>query len=77
MPNRISEAILTEVMTREDKLALGSHPTATLAQLAPGEPLPFMAIESDGAAFPQVTEARLEAFLLRAERLHERMSGVR
>jgi predicted nucleotide-binding protein (sugar kinase/HSP70/actin superfamily) len=77
MPNRISEAILTEVMTREDKLALSSHATAALAQLAPGEPLPFMAIESDGAAFPQVTEARLEAFLLRAERLHARMSGVR
>jgi predicted CoA-substrate-specific enzyme activase len=74
MPNRISEAILTEVMTREGKLALGDHPTSALARLAPGEPLPFMAIESDGAAFPQVTQARLEAFLLRAERLHERMS---
>jgi predicted nucleotide-binding protein (sugar kinase/HSP70/actin superfamily) len=74
MPNRISEAILSEVMTREGKLALGSHPSAGLERLMPGEPLPFMAIESDGSAFPQVTEARLEAFLLRAERLHERMS---
>jgi predicted CoA-substrate-specific enzyme activase len=75
MPNRISEAILSEVMTREGKLALSSRPSAVLEQLAPGEPLPFMAIESDGAAFPQVTEARLEAFLLRAERLHKRMSS--
>lgn len=77
MPNRISEAILTEVMTCEDKLATTPHPSPALAVLEPGEPLPFMAIESDGAAFPQVTEARLEAFLLRAQRLHERCSGSR
>ena len=77
MPNRISEAILGEAMTREGKLALKGCPAPALANLTPGEPLPFMAIESDGAAFPQVTEARLEAFLLRAGRLHERMSSNR
>ncbi len=77
MPNRISEAILSEAMTREGKLAVSAHPSPALAWLKPEEPLPFMAIESDGAAFPQVTEARLEAFLLRARRLHERCASRR
>jgi predicted nucleotide-binding protein (sugar kinase/HSP70/actin superfamily) len=54
MPNRLSEAILTEVMK-----------------------LPFLAIESDGLPFPQQTEAKLEAFCLRAARLHRHMRGAR
>jgi predicted CoA-substrate-specific enzyme activase len=77
MPNRISEAILSEVMTREGKAAANGHLDPALNCLTPGEPLPFMAIETDGAAFPQVTEARLEAFLLRARRLHEKISSNR
>jgi len=32
--------------------------------------LPFLAIESDGNRFPQIITAKLEAFLLQAERLH-------
>ncbi|MDJ0780452.1 MAG: acyl-CoA dehydratase activase [Desulfosarcinaceae bacterium] len=76
MPNRISEAILSEVMTSAQKRALNGHGSPRIDQLAPEEPLPFMAIESDGAAFPQVTEARLEAFLLRARRLHERLLSI-
>ena len=35
--------------------------------------LPFLAIESDGRPFPQIIEAKLETFLLRAIRLHHRM----
>jgi hypothetical protein len=35
--------------------------------------LPFLAIETDGNAFPQIIEARLEAFSLQAKRLHEKM----
>jgi hypothetical protein len=32
-----------------------------------------LAIETDGSAFPQLITAKLEAFMLRAERLHQRM----
>ncbi|MBF0398692.1 MAG: activase, partial [Desulfobacterales bacterium] len=32
---------------------------------------PFIAIETDGSPFPQLTNAKLEAFCLRAERLHK------
>jgi predicted nucleotide-binding protein (sugar kinase/HSP70/actin superfamily) len=40
------------------------------------QPLPFLAIESDGTPFPQLIAARLEAFLLQARRVHrERLRG--
>jgi hypothetical protein len=37
--------------------------------------LPFLAIESDGNRFPQIITAKLEAFLLQAERLHAELQG--
>jgi len=73
MPNRLSEAILNEVMNREDKLATDPGNTHLRAVLAEVDDLPFLAIESDGSPFPQVITAKLEAFCLRAERLHHRM----
>jgi hypothetical protein len=39
--------------------------------------LPFLAIESDGSPFPQVIAAKLEAFCLRAKRVHENMCAAR
>jgi predicted CoA-substrate-specific enzyme activase len=73
MPNRLSEAILVEAMKREDKLAGvpgDGHLRATLNDV---NDLPFLAIESDGSPFPQQIHAKLEAFCLRAGRLHQRM----
>jgi len=75
MPNRISEAILGEVMTAERKLAAAPDNRALRAVLAEIDELPFLAIESDGSPFPQLISAKLETFLLRAERLHQRMAG--
>ena len=74
MPNRLSEAILSKAMQRGDKLRLtpsGNHLQKTLASI---DELPFLAIESDGSPFPQLIHAKLEAFCLRAERLHEKMT---
>ncbi len=73
MPNRLSEAILSETMTRGDKLAADPRNRRLRAVLQDVEDLPFLAIESDGAPFPQLIHAKLEAFCLRARRLHERM----
>jgi predicted nucleotide-binding protein (sugar kinase/HSP70/actin superfamily) len=70
MPNRIAEAILSETMTARDKMATNpaaSHLHAILTEI---DSLPFLAIESDGSPFPQVITAKLETFMLRAERLH-------
>jgi predicted CoA-substrate-specific enzyme activase len=73
MPNRLSEAILSETMTAREKLATDPDNPALRAVLADVEDLPFLAIETDGSPFPQLITAKLETFLLRAERLHQRM----
>jgi len=77
MPNRLSEAILNEVMNREGKLAAAPKNRSLRAVLADIEDLPFLAIESDGSPFPQLINAKLETFCLRAERLHHRMLEVK
>ncbi|MCF8028037.1 MAG: hypothetical protein K9K81_06695, partial [Desulfobacteraceae bacterium] len=76
MPNRISESILSEVMTPGDKLGI-PHREKYLETVLDGmESLPFLAVESDGSPFPQLIEAKLEAFCLRARRLHDRMRAL-
>ena len=61
-------------MTRQDKLAADPRNRRLQAVLEDMDDLPFLAIESDGSPFPQLIHAKLEAFCLRAERLHARMS---
>jgi predicted nucleotide-binding protein (sugar kinase/HSP70/actin superfamily) len=73
MPNRMSEAILNETMNRADKFASAPKDMRLKSVLKDIEDLPFLAIESDGSPFPQVIHAKLEAFCLRAQRLHDRM----
>jgi predicted nucleotide-binding protein (sugar kinase/HSP70/actin superfamily) len=73
MPNRLSEAILNEIMTRQGKLATEPKNNQLRAVLSDIEDLPFLAIESDGSPFPQLIDAKLETFCLRAERLHNRL----
>ena len=75
MPNRLSEAILNEIMTREQKLATDPNNKQLKSTLTNIDDLPFLAIESDGSPFPQLINAKLETFCLRAERLHKRMIG--
>ena len=77
MPNRISEAILGEIMTAQKKLATDPANEKLRAMLAGVDDLPFLAIESDGSPFPQLIGAKLETFLLRAERFHRLMMAAR
>ncbi len=77
MPNRMSEAILSETMTRDAKLASEPGNPNLEAVLEEIPDLPFFAIESDGSPFPQLINAKLEAFCLRAERLHRKMAQFR
>jgi predicted nucleotide-binding protein (sugar kinase/HSP70/actin superfamily) len=73
MPNRISEAILSEAMTREVKLSGCGSENNLEKILATMDDLPFLAIESDGSPFPQLIEAKLEAFCQQSRRLHDQM----
>jgi predicted nucleotide-binding protein (sugar kinase/HSP70/actin superfamily) len=73
MPNRLSESILNEAMNSNDKLATDPHNSQLRTVLTDIDDLPFLAIESDGSPFPQLINAKLESFCLRAERLHQRI----
>jgi predicted nucleotide-binding protein (sugar kinase/HSP70/actin superfamily) len=73
MPNRLSEAILNETMNSNAKLATDPSNKQLRSILTDIEELPFLAVESDGSPFPQLIDAKLETFCLRAERLHERI----
>ena len=79
MPSRVAESILSEKFTTATKLNLimGKNGDSTIGKspILRGKErkLPFLAIETDGNPFPQIIEARLEAFTLQARRLHEQM----
>jgi predicted CoA-substrate-specific enzyme activase len=75
MPSRMSEAILSEKFTGREKKALlnGNGKGTFTEQVADERKFPFLAIETDGNAFPHITEARLEALCLQAERLNEQL----
>ncbi|MCC6697607.1 MAG: activase [Candidatus Hydrogenedentes bacterium] len=76
MPSRIAESILNQKLTTKEKRRLHGESNGIAASLLEGDRrLPFLAIETDGNAFPQIIEARLEAFCLQATRLHSAMRG--
>jgi len=77
MPNRMSEALLSEIMNRDGKLATDPNNKKLRSMLTDIDDLPFLAIESDGSPFPQLITAKLESFCLRAERLHNKMLETR
>jgi predicted CoA-substrate-specific enzyme activase len=73
MPNRIAEAILSREMGtgwQEMACRRGNHFSSRFKQI---ETLPFLSIESDGNPFPQIVDAKLEIFMLQAERLFAKM----
>ncbi|UCD32081.1 MAG: hypothetical protein JSV38_15190 [Desulfobacterales bacterium] len=76
MPNRVSEAILNETMNSKDKFAIDPNNEQLRSILTNIDDLPFLAIESDGSPFPQLIDAKIETFCLRAERLHHKMRGI-
>ena len=70
MHHRVSESIIKDKL-EEKKSHLYSDDETTGKVLKRFSSLPFLAIESDGSAFPQVIEARLEAFCLQVRRINE------
>ncbi len=75
MNSRMTEAVATPEMTVEGKeLAVrnaGGQGSDYSYLKASTDILPFISIECDGNPFSQIIQARLETFLLQADRLHE------
>lgn len=78
MPSRVAEAILKEKFRWSEK---NTHETGAQSGnsflLSEDRKFPFLAIETDGNPFPQIIEARLEAFCLQAERLHKEICSAK
>jgi predicted nucleotide-binding protein (sugar kinase/HSP70/actin superfamily) len=74
MPSRVAEAILKKEMNAEGKLRM-KIPFRNQALLREVPEFPFLAIETDGSPFPQLVEANLEAFVVQAKRVHEKMKA--
>ncbi|MFP4418552.1 MAG: acyl-CoA dehydratase activase-related protein, partial [Chitinispirillaceae bacterium] len=72
MPTRVTEAVMAVESTIERKKeitkAVDNHADDLVR-------LPFLSLEMDGNPLPQVLEARIEAFALQVERLHQRMNA--
>jgi predicted nucleotide-binding protein (sugar kinase/HSP70/actin superfamily) len=75
MPSRMSEAILNEEMTLEGKYKHGKISSNGYPQNL--TTLPFLYIESDGNPFPQITQSKLEIFMMQAEKVYEKLNYKR
>ncbi|MBD3163768.1 hypothetical protein GF323_01065 [Candidatus Woesearchaeota archaeon] len=69
LPTRITEAILS----KESCIAGNERLKAlhNIDQLQKHHTLPFLSVEADGNPFPQIVEARIEAFALQVEKLYK------
>jgi predicted nucleotide-binding protein (sugar kinase/HSP70/actin superfamily) len=75
MPSRLSEALLNKEMTLEGKhrskgIKRNGYPEELSA-------LPFLYVESDGNPFPQITQSRIEVFMLQATKVHNALNRKR
>jgi predicted nucleotide-binding protein (sugar kinase/HSP70/actin superfamily) len=77
MPSRVAEAVLQEKFTSTEKRAQLNGAAVSPILLNGERKFPFLAVETDGTPFPQIIEARLEAFCLQAERLHREILATR
>ncbi|MFI5253321.1 MAG: acyl-CoA dehydratase activase [Bacteroidota bacterium] len=74
MPARVIESILSrESKVAENKRLDGMENIISLRKF---HTLPFLSIEEDGNPFPQIVEARIEAFALQVERIYRESAGV-
>ena len=69
MPARISDALVTQNLN-DIKIKVSREKELIKRVMEEHPALPFLTIETDGNAFPQLIESRLEAFLLQVERVH-------
>jgi predicted nucleotide-binding protein (sugar kinase/HSP70/actin superfamily) len=76
MPSRLAESVLAKSFSTDALAEVYPWRLRDLPAQALGA-LPLLTVETDGNPFPQLIEARLEAFCLQAMRLHEAMGSAR
>lgn len=74
IPSRLSEAILKKEMN-----LIGKYRTMGIDRNGFPEEitdLPFLYVESDGNTLPQITQSKIEVFMLQAEKLHNSLKKL-
>jgi predicted CoA-substrate-specific enzyme activase len=76
MPARIAESVINVKMNdKKREIAEDKELVEKVMKHYPA--LPFLAIETDGNAFPQVIEAKLEIFCLQVARIHNKIEEIK
>jgi len=76
MPSRLAESILRKEMTLAGKIKSSNNRSAK--KYPEGiTTLPYLYIETDGNAFPQLIQSKIEIFMLQAERMNNKLSDLR
>jgi predicted CoA-substrate-specific enzyme activase len=75
MPTRVIEAVMTAEANMETARSINAVPSNE--KFHDTGNLPFLTIESDGNPFPQILEARIEAFCLQVERFYDKRNRKR
>jgi len=73
MPSRLAEAILNREMTLEGKLKSNHNSRSEYPEGITS--LPYLHLETDGNAFPQIIQSKIEIFMLQADKMHKKMNG--
>lgn len=71
MPGRFTEAILNKEMTMAGKVRSNQGRENGFPKDI--DSLPFLYLETDGSAYPQIAQSKLEVFMMRAEQVHEKL----
>jgi len=71
MPSRLAESILNNEMTLDGKLMCNNNNRSDYPDGITS--LPYLHLETDGNAFPQIIQSRIEIFMLQAEKMHRAM----
>ncbi len=75
MPSRISEAVLSQQLSRHKQKTSLHKMVKDVMEVYPS--LPFLSIETDGNAFPQLIDVKLEAFALQVKRVNELITRLK
>ncbi|MCI0473281.1 MAG: hypothetical protein L0Y76_06845, partial [Ignavibacteria bacterium] len=71
IPSRLAEGILNKEMTLENKYHYGKISRNGYPESVSN--LPYLHIETDGNLFPQITQSKIEIFIMQSNKLYEEM----
>ena len=75
MPTRVAEAILHKEMDIIGKQRIPRW-QQKVSEFKDIDALPYLSLETDGNPYPQMVEASLEAFILQAKRIHQKIIAL-